>query len=209
MENNIDLIAELNKVTDEAKINDPVTTEATPEVNQAKAEVKDSSEDFEPAKEIKPEQIIDKPEAEIPVRDKSYYQTSAKRWVKKINTGMKFLFKWPYKKALLEKNDEKIVFDFKREHETKSREQIQDVLSSNDEAYHAFERYNVYLDTIKKVELDEDEKEELSDALADWLEYYKKSELSPGLSLAITVLFIMLPRLEPMFTNFGKMFKRA
>jgi hypothetical protein len=139
-------------------------------------------------------------EPEKPPRTKEFYARRAERAVRIFDKGLRALTRFGYKKKILERGDEQALDDHEIEFDLNSKQGVIDMDAPAD-LKAVLGRYKRLERAYKDVPLSGDETDDLVHDLTEILETRQASLLSPETSLLITVGFVIISRMEPIFFN--------
>ena len=133
-------------------------------------------------------------------------KVSARRWIKAINVLQKGILRRMYKKKILNEGDDEKVRKWKRDHQINPNARIEDVLEGDAET---FDRVDRFMKAVEELPFTEDDINDMAEPLSEVIQKYKRLQMSPELALVISVMIVMLPRIEPVMPGFTRIFRRA
>lgn len=137
---------------------------------------------------------------EKPKRTKDFYQRRAERGVKIFDKLLRAGTRFAYKKRILEAGDEQALIDAETDMDFNAKQGVIDM----DAPAHikaVFARYKRLENAYNGVPLTADETDDLVHDITEILETRQSSFLSAETSLMITMLFIVISRMEPILFN--------
>ncbi|MGI4862455.1 MAG: hypothetical protein ACRYFZ_00915 [Janthinobacterium lividum] len=198
----LDLLEVLGQATEAVNNDNP--TDFSP-IDTAAPAI-DYTEDFGPEPAI-PEAEADEDEptaAPLPTPEDA--RKSARRWIDFIDNMQKPALIASYRNAILRPGDEARMDAYEQERAGRGRYSIEDAVTDDKDFYYVLARAKEFAELCDKAAFTEDEKQSLTDPLAEVLEKHSRLQLSPEMALLLAVAMVMLPRVAPLIPQFRKGF---
>jgi len=185
-------------------------TKATEDLPQG--EILDAAADGAPTADNRPPELpqpdAPQPEPEAPPIPKEAYEATAKMFVGVFSRAQEMLFGWLYKKKFVKPTDyddcEAFVEECKLQHPLHENEVLKDFATKRPGISGALARVKKFDAYTKELVLTEQEQHAIAEPLAECLEKWKISPVTPEGKLAIAVGMIMMSRAMPFLPVVGE-----
>lgn len=150
------------------------------------------------------------PDEEEPVEDdtpsRDSLQKMAMRWVKAFNAVQKMALRPVYRKTILQPGDHESAEEALKAYKENPGVRVEEVFQGDKGTMRRIEKF---LDAMNELPFTDDEMESLADPLAEVIEKHRSLRMSPEAALVLSLLIVMLPRIEPVIPGLAKALKKA
>ncbi len=197
----LDLLEVLGEATEAVNNDNP--TDFTP-IEAAPAA--DYTADFGPEPTMPDTAAVDEEPAVEPVANPEDARKSARRWIDFLDNLQKPALIASYRNTILRPGDEARMDAYEQERAARGRYSIEDAVTDDKDFYHVLARAKEFAELCDRAAFTDDEKQSLTDPLAEVLEKHQRLQLSPEVALLLAVAMVMLPRVAPLIPQFRKGF---